>query len=176
MTYSTRLRMGLALGLALVVPLRSEEPAVPQVGDVQRLSVISLTLQVGSMEKETRRVTYTPPPGWYVRSHKVYCKKKTGLSSYTVNTLPRRWGWSSAEKKNESSRTVVEATGQSGHVNGKARLSVEQEEAKNDLTRVRSSHHALVLEATAKGEGFLRAGGVLELTIVAELVYVGPTS
>ena len=46
----------------------------PRVGEVQRLTVITVSMQVGWTEKETKRVTYTPPPGWYVRGHAVQCK------------------------------------------------------------------------------------------------------
>lgn len=42
------------------------------------------------------------------------------------------------------------------------------------MRQVRSTHHALVVEATARGEGFLRGGGCVELTVTAELVYPGP--
>ncbi|HEX4591665.1 MAG TPA: hypothetical protein VH120_17135, partial [Gemmataceae bacterium] len=35
------------------------------------------------------------------------------------------------------------------------------------------SHHALVVEATAHGSGFLGKGAGLELTVYAELVFVG---
>ena len=43
----------------------------------------------------------------------------------------------------------------------------------NELRKGKSSHHALVVEATAKGEGFLRGGGAIQLTVTADLVYVG---
>ena len=71
--------------LALATPGRA--PAqTPQPGEVQWLTVITISLQVGSTEKETRQVTYTPPPGWYVRSHRVDCTRKYGHASFSVTT------------------------------------------------------------------------------------------
>ena len=40
--------------------------------------------------------------------------------------------------------------------------------------RTTASHHALVVDATARGSGFLGKGAALELTVYAELVYSGP--
>jgi len=142
-------------------------------GEVQRLTAITISMQVGSTEKETKRVTYTPPPGWYVRSHQVHCKKKFGNSSFTVTTVPRDWGFTSEEKANESYKTLVDLAGQSGHTGLKGRFALEQEQSSADRSQVHSTHHALVADATAKGEGFLRGGGGIELTVTAELVFVG---
>ena len=55
-----------------------------------------------------------------------------------------------------------------------AGASYRVERTTADRTRRSASHHALVVEATAGGTGFLGSGGTLELTVAAELVYVGP--
>ena len=151
-------------------PCRAE---APQVGDVQKLTVITISLQVGSTEKETKQVTYTPPPGWYVRSHSVDCTKQIGNSSFTVATVPRDWSWVSEEKVGESYKMLIDLAGQAGDAGLKGNFASEQERLLTEVRKVRSTHHALVVDATAKGEGFLRAGGALELTVTAELVYVG---
>jgi hypothetical protein len=145
----------------------------PSPGDVQRLSVITISIQVGSMEKETRQVTYTPPPGWYVRSHRVDCTRKTGNTSFSVSTVPRDWDWTSEAKIEESYKTLIELAGKVGNTGAQARFAQERDQTLTELRQVRSTHHALVVDATAKGEGFLRAGGSLELTVMAELVFVG---
>ena len=145
----------------------------PQPGEVQRVTVVSLALQAGSTEKETRQVTYTPPPGWYVRSHQVDCTRKSGNSSFSVSTVPQDWGWSLEEKVNESYRALIDLAGKSGKAGLKAKFKLEREQTLAEIRKVRSTHHALIVDATAKGEGFLRGGGVLELTVTAELVFVG---
>ena len=155
---------------ALPGPCRAE---APQVGDVQKLTVITISLQVGGAEKETKQVTYTPPPGWYVRSHSVDCTKKIGNSSFTVATVPQDWSWVSEEKVGESYKVLIDLAGQAGDAGLKGKFASEQEQLLTAIRKVRSTHHALVVDATARGEGFLRSGGALELTVTAELVYVG---
>jgi hypothetical protein len=145
----------------------------PRVGEVQKLTVITVSMQVGSTERETKRVTYTPPPGWYVRGHQVECKAKTGPSSFTVNTTPQDWAFVTEEQVKQSYRVLLDMAGQAKDAGLKARLAMEQEQMLREVSRGRSSHHALVVEACAKGEGFLRGGGSIELTVTAELVYVG---
>ena len=98
----------LAAALASPAPGQS-----PQPGDVQRLVVITLSMQVGSTGTETRHVTYTPPPGWYVRSHQVECTRKTGNSSFSVATVPQDWRWVSTEKVEESYRTLIDMAARS---------------------------------------------------------------
>ncbi len=145
----------------------------PRPGEVQRLVVVTLSMQVGGTEKDSRHVTYTPPPGWYVRSHSVDCTKKTGNSSFSVATVPQDWAWASAEKVEESYRTLIDLAGRAGNRGLQARFDLERRQTLDEIRKVRSTHHALVVDATARGEGFLRPGGCLELTVTADLVFVG---
>jgi hypothetical protein len=55
----------------------------------------------------------------------------------------------------------------------RATLKLGREEAGRRLRTTNSSHHALVLDATATGEGLFRGGSGIELRVTAELVYVG---
>jgi hypothetical protein len=145
----------------------------PHPGDVQKLSVITISMQVGSMEKETRQVTYTPPPGWYVRSHRVHCTLKNGNSSFSVSTVPRDWNWASEAKVEESYKTLIALAAKAANSGLHAKFALERDQLLTEIRKVRSTHHALVVDATARGEGFWRAGGGLELTVVAEIVFVG---
>lgn len=163
--------VGIALlTLTFTLPATAQSPTP---GAVQRLTVITLSLQVGNTEKEARQVTYTPPPGWYVRSHRVDCTRKTGNSSYAVATVPQNWGWSSEEKVEASYRALMELATRSGQPALHARFVAEKEQMLLELRRVRATHHALVVDATVRGEGFLRAAGGLDLTVTAELVFMG---
>jgi hypothetical protein len=146
---------------------------VPQVGEVQTLKVITISMQVGSTEKETKQVTYSPPPGWYVRSHKVECTAKHGNSSFAVTTVPRDWNWLSEEKAMESYKVLIDLAGKCSDAGLQAKFAGERDALLTHLREVHSTHHALVVEATARGEGFLRSNGSLELTVTAEIVYVG---
>ena len=124
--------------LALVTALAASPAAAqaPKPGDVQKLNVISIAMQVGSTEKDTKKVTYTPPPGWYIRSHSVHCTLKQGQSSYSVNTVPANWNWSSEEKINESYRQLLEVAAKAQDVKLQAKLLYEREEA---LTQFRKA-------------------------------------
>ncbi|MFO0844790.1 MAG: hypothetical protein U0797_20730 [Gemmataceae bacterium] len=125
----------------------------PRPGEVRKATVITVSLAVGSTEKEVKRVTYTPPPGWYVRGHAVECKEKTGHSSFTVNTVPTDWVYVTEEQVKESYRAMIELAAPPQHAGVRARLAAERDQALSELRRCRSSHHALVVEAVAKGEG-----------------------
>jgi len=142
-------------------------------GTVQTLPVLTVSLNVGSTEKETRRVVYAPPPGWHIRSHRVECTSKTGLASYTVNTVPADWAWSSDEASAEAAKAKAAAAVQAQGAGGQAKAVSESRKLTAEHQRTTASHHALVVDATAREAGFLRNGAGLELTVYAELVYVG---
>jgi hypothetical protein len=142
-------------------------------GEIQRLQVITISLHAGSTDKDTKQVTYAPPPGWFVRSHFVQCPVKTGHSSFSVNTVPQNWRWSSETTIEEKYRRLIEWAAKTYNVALQTKLQHERERLLRELHNVRATHHALVVEATARGEGFLRGGGRLELTVIAEMVYRG---
>ena len=137
-------------------------------GEVQKLPVVTISMQVGSTEKETRQVIYSPPPGWYVRSHSVHCTAKHGNSSYSVNTVPQNWDWLSQEKAEESYKLLIDLAVQSHATQMQAKLVLEQQTLLQGLRQVRATHHALVVDAVARGEGYFRGGGCIELS---ELVF-----
>jgi hypothetical protein len=145
----------------------------PRRGDVQNVQVITIAMQVASTEKESRHVTYTPPPGWYVRSHSVQCRTRYGNSSYAVATVPQDWSWVSEDKVIESYKVLMELAARANDVGLLTKVRNERDGMLSDLHQVRSTHHALVVDATARGEGFLRGGGGIQLTVRAELVYIG---
>jgi hypothetical protein len=157
-----------ATGLPPAAPAQA-----PQVGQVQSLTVLTLSMQVGSTDSETRRVAYAPPPGWYVRGHEVRCTKKSGNTSYTVNTVPQDWSYISEEKVRDAYKGLLDLAAQAHSAGLRAKVAAEQEQLLNEVRKVRSTHHALVVDVTVRGEGFLRGGGSLELTVTAELVFVG---
>ena len=161
-----------AVALSLVVG-RGVRAGEPSPGTVKTLPVVSVALEVGSTEKQTRRVVYAPPPGWYVRSHRVVCTKKHGLSSYTVNTVPAGWGWSSDEEATEASKARAAVAGAVHEVRFGGQAGVETDQSAAGRQNVSASHHALVVEVLARGAGFLRGGAGVELTVQAELVYLG---
>jgi len=161
----------------LTLSIVRQSPAQsPSAGESQKVQVISLAMHVGSTGTEAKRVVYAPPPGWYVRGHSVDCPKKTGHSSFTVNTVPQDWSYVSEEKIQSAYKALIDLAGEApnGQTAGlKAKLVMERERLLSEVRKVRSTHHALVVEAAAKGEGLLWGGGELQLTVTAELVYVG---
>ena len=145
----------------------------PRAGDVQKGKVISVALSAGSTGKEAKRVSYSLPPGWYVRGHEVDCKEKTGLSSFTVNTVPRDWSFVTEDQVRDSYKVMIDVAAKSADAGLQAKLKTEREQALTELHKGRSSHHALVVEAVAQGEGLFRGPCGIHLTVTAELVYVG---
>jgi hypothetical protein len=151
-------------------PLVAGEPAP---GEVRTRQVVSLALNVGSLEKEAKRVVYAPPPGWYIRSHTVDCRSKFGSASFAVNTVPADWTWDATETASEEAKLRVSGSVKGAGPAAQAAASYRLERTSSEHTRRAASHHALVVEATARGTGLLGSGSGLELTVTAELVFVG---
>jgi hypothetical protein len=145
----------------------------PPVGSVQVLPVITLDLRAANSDKQTKRVTYTPPPGWYIRSHQVAVAHKQGNTSYAVSTVPAGWAWSSEQRLTESYRQLLDLTARIQNLGGQGRLQNDRDAQVDDTRAAQSSHHALVVDVTATGEGVFRAASEIQLTVNAELVYVG---
>src|SRR5262249_9506105 len=80
--------------------------APPAVGTVRELPVVSVSLAVGSTERDAKRVVYAPPPGWYVRRHRVRVANRSGAVAYTVSTVPAGWQWSNDERAATSGRAA----------------------------------------------------------------------
>jgi hypothetical protein len=145
----------------------------PPVGTVEVLPVISASLAVGSTGKDMKRAVYAPPPGWYVRSHRVVVTHKYGVVSYSVSTLPALWNWKANEQSASSDRTNVVAAVAAYKVAGGGQFANAGETTASDYTAVMASHHALVLDVSARGCGFLQSGSGVDLVVFAEIVYLG---
>ena len=145
----------------------------PVPGEVRTCPVVSLALTVGSLERESKRVVYAPPPGWYIRSHTVECRSKYGSASYAVNTVPADWSWDATEKSWDETRVRAAASVKGTTTPVQAGASYRVEKASGEQVRRAASHHALVVEATARGTGVLGSGSGVELVVTADLVYVG---
>ncbi|MBN9121540.1 MAG: hypothetical protein J0I06_20725 [Planctomycetes bacterium] len=145
----------------------------PPVGTVQTLPVLSVSLAVGSTGRETKRAVYAPPPGWYVRSHRVVVTNKYGSVAYAVSTVPAGWDWRADEEAASAGRSNTAGTVSAYKVQGGGQLATSRELSAADHHAVASSHHLLVIDAAARGCGFLQSGSGVELTVVAEMVYLG---
>jgi hypothetical protein len=161
--------------LSLVASASGDEQKcpVPRCGQIKSIPVITISLAVGSTGKEAKRVTYAPPPGWYVRAHRVEIKERTGLASFTVNTLPQNWSYLSEDQVRETYKGLLELAAKAQNIALGTKLAAEEERTMAEVRKARSSHHALVVEATVKGEGLFRSGGSLYMTVIADLVFVG---
>jgi hypothetical protein len=177
MALTQDVRRPLVLFAVALVALTGFPPAVrsqpPRPGDVQTLTAISLSLYAASTEQESRKVTYTPPPGWVIRSHAVQCTYRYGNVSFAISTVPANWAWFSEDRLNESSRQRLDLAAKSHDVGAEARLRHERDATLRQNRQAGFSHNALILEASAKGGGLFRGGAAIELTVTAELVYVG---
>jgi hypothetical protein len=170
---STPLLIALASAIAAAHAARAQEPTI---GTVQTMPVISVSLAVGSTGKETKHLVYSPPPGWYIRSHRLVVEQKHGIVNYTTSTVPAGWNW----KSNQRSATASRSSAAAIVATYKAWAGGRAEEARDNTAsgrRVNSaSHHALLVEVSAEGEGLFLGGAGVELTAYAEMVYVGQPS
>jgi len=156
--------------LMFVGPARAQ---APRLGEVRRVRAVTLAVRAGSTDKESKQATYTPPPGWYIRSHAVNCTARSGCTSYSVSTVPQGWGLRTEEEVRESYKVLIDLAGKSHGPGLQAKFALERDALLKGLRQARATHHALVVEATAAGEGFLRGGSCIELAVTADLVYLG---
>ena len=162
-----------ALSAVATAPATAEAPVATPVGTVQTLPVLSVSLSVGSTGRETKRAVYAPPPGWYVRSHRVIATNKYGAVTYAVSTVPAGWDWKADEQAASAGRSSAAGTVSAYKFSGGGQMATAREATAADHHAVVSSHHLLVIDATARGGGFLQSGSGVELTVVAEMVYLG---
>jgi hypothetical protein len=147
----------------------------PTVGTVRELPVISVSMEVGSTDRESKRAVYSPPPGWYVRSHRVVVARRTGTVTFLVSTVPDSWNWVTDEKMTASGKASGSARATILHVvPAAAEVAGARDEAVSDRQANTASHHALVVDVTAKGRGFLVGSGGVDMIVYAEMVYLGP--
>src|SRR5690242_11853051 len=125
--------LAVAAGLVLASTTYAQ---APRVGDTQCLPVITLSLHVGSTERETKQASYTPPPGWYVRSHQVQVTAKYGNASYTVQTVPQDWAWSSHAALHESDKTRIDLAGKVQNAGVQAKLVRQEDRLLSDPREV----------------------------------------
>jgi hypothetical protein len=172
-TERTRLvRRLLALAaLTLTTEARGDDPAP---GTARTMPVVSVAVSVGSLDRETKRVVYAPPPGWYVRSHRVVTANKHGAVTYAVNTVPSGWNWFTDERTSASSKADLLAAVATPTAWYGGRAASAQDAATAGRQASTSSHHLLVVEVTARGAGLFLGGAGAELTVYAEMVYLGP--
>jgi len=172
-TARTLLTCLLALSTAARTATAAPPEDTPPVGTVQTLPVLSVSLAVGSTGRETKRAVYAPPPGWYVRSHKVVVANKYGTVTYAVSTVPAGWDWKADEQAASAGRASAAGTVSAYKVSGGGQVATAREATAADHSAVASSHHLLVIEVAARGTGFLQSGSGVELTVTAEMVYLG---
>lgn len=160
-----------ASALLFVAPLSlAGEPAV---GATLTIPVASVSISVDGTGRETKRAVYAPPPGWYVRSHRVVATRKTGSVAYAVNTVPAGWEWRAEEQTAAHSKANGGATVSAYKVSGGAQGGTAVSAETSGLQSNASSHHVLVVEVTARGPGLWKGESGVELTVVADLVYLG---
>lgn len=145
----------------------------PAVGTTQTLPVVSVSISVGSSGAETKRVVYAPPPGWYVRSHRVVTADKRGSVSYTVSTVPAGWAWRAEEQTTAEAKAAASAAVTAYKVSGGGQAATATATAATEVQANASSHHLLVVDVSARGCGLWKGDSGVELTVVAELVYLG---
>lgn len=167
-------RVHLLALIAAVSPksVHAEDRVLP-VGSVERVPAVSISLAVGSFESDVKRVVYSPPPGWYIRSHEVKCQKRSGLVSYTVNTVAAGWEWKSSATENGTSRSRVSGGVSSYKFSLGGTGEVEKDAISSGTKSNQASHNAIVVDISAEGGGLFRGGASIDLAVTAELVFLG---
>jgi hypothetical protein len=166
-------RLPLAVLTALLPALPARAADAPAVGATQTLPAVSVAVAVGSTERDARRAVYAPPPGWYVRSHKVEVARRYGAATYAVSTVPAGWAWRADEQTATADRAAAGAAVSAYKVSGGGQAATAQATATAGHQESASSHHVLVVDVAARGAGLWQGGGGIDLTVVVELVYLG---
>lgn len=160
-----------ALTVLLCPPTRAADG--PPIGTTLTMPVASAAVSASGTGRESRRVVYAPPPGWYVRSHRVVTSYRVGSVAYSVSTVPAGWAWRAEEQTATEGKSAAAGTLSAYKVSAGGQASAEQSASSSDIQATAASHHALVIDVSARGPGLWRGESGLELTVVAELVYVG---
>ena len=160
------------LTLAAAAPAAGADDR-PRPGTVRTLRVATVALEVGSTDRDSKRVVYAPPPGWYIRSHRVVCEKKYGVVAYAVSTVPAGWNWVSDERTRAASKSAAGATVTAYHFGAGGQAAAASDATSADRQLNTSSHHLLVVDVSARGQGLFLGGGGVNLTVYAEMVYLG---
>ena len=151
----------------------AEAAAPPEPGDTKTATAVTISLRVGNTGKKSTTETYSPPPGWYIQGHRVNVRSKFGQSSYSVSTIPA--GWSAVDKTKVEKRynVAIDLAVKKGAKDLAAKLRVDKDSFSSSYSIASRSHHNLQVKAEAKGEGYLKGGGSVQMTVSADLVYVG---
>lgn len=145
----------------------------PKPGTVRVLPVLSVSLAVGGTERDAKRAVYSPPPGWYVRSHRVHVTSRHGNVTYAVSTMPAGFDWRTDEQAASAGKSSAAGTVSAYKVSGGGQLATARDATAAEHQTVAASHHVLVIDVAARGAGFLQSGSGIDLTVVAEMVYLG---
>ena len=87
--------------------------------------------------------------------------------------VPAGWNWASEKRLSESHRQLLDIAIRAHYLGGQARLQNERDALAHALRTSNFSHHALIVDVTASGEGLFRGASEIEMTVIAEMVYVG---
>lgn len=145
----------------------------PKVGTVRSLPVLSVSLAVGGTGRESKRAVYSPPPGWYVRSHRVQVTNRYGAVTYAVSTVPAGFEWRTDEQAASAGKSSTSGAVSAYKVSGGGQLATVRDATSTDHQTVATSHHVLVIDVAVRGSGFLQSGSGVDLTVVADMVYLG---
>jgi hypothetical protein len=145
----------------------------PPVGTTLSMPVLSVSVSAGGSDRESRRAFYAPPPGWYVRSHRVVPARRSGSVAYAVSTVPAGWAWRTEDRAAAEGQSSAAADVSAYKLAAGGRGAVARSATASGLQSGASSHHLLVVEASARGPGWWGGESAVELTVVAELVYLG---
>jgi hypothetical protein len=166
------IRTSLAL-LAVLVAAPLGRADDPPVGTTLTLPVVSVSISVGGTDRDAKRAVYAPPPGWYVRSHRIVASRQRGSVSYAVNTVPAGWAWRAEEQAAAGARSSAAATLIAYQVSAGGQAAAARSTVASELQANASSHHLLVVDVAARGPGLWWGESGVELTVVADLVYLG---
>ena len=103
----------------------------------------------------------------------VVVASKYGTVTYAVSTVPAGWDWKADEQAASAGKSSAGGAVSAYKFSGGGQLATSRDANATDHQAVASSHHLLVIDVTARGGGFLQSGSGVELTVLAEMVYLG---
>jgi hypothetical protein len=161
------------LPVLLLIPFPTRAADDTPVGTTLTIPVVSVSVAAGSTGRESKRAVYAPPPGWYVRSHRVVVTQRHGAVSYAVNTVPAGWAWRAEEQAAAEGKSSAAAGFSAYKVSAGGQAAASHSASASGLQANASSHHLLVVDVAARGPGLWQGESGIELTVVGELVYLG---
>jgi hypothetical protein len=159
----------------LVELLSSDSRALPTLGSTRTKNVCYLSLKCGNTSSDGGSAVYQPDDGWTIVSYTPVVTSKYGQVSYSVNQLQANGSFASKEYVESKYKYAIEAAYSQGLSTYGGKIKGEENSVLSYISEYKSSHKAISINGKIKGEGALRGGASLQISVKVTEKYVGAT-